>query len=64
MKAKLMFRNTWFNVLFTLLLFGTSFTILAQCPTISQPPSSINDASGLLFADLDVIASASSDVLL
>ncbi|MGC1205791.1 MAG: hypothetical protein WA839_13020, partial [Flavobacteriaceae bacterium] len=63
MKAKLMFRNTWFNVLFTLLLFGTSFTILAQCPTISQPPSSINDASGLLFADLDVIASASSDVI-
>ena len=63
MKTNLMSRNAWFNVLFMILLFGTSNIISAQCPTIMQPASSIDDASGLLFADLDVIASATSDVI-
>ncbi|GAA4894672.1 hypothetical protein GCM10023311_19210 [Flaviramulus aquimarinus] len=57
MKTKLTSRNTLFNVLFTLLLFGISFTAFAQCPTIpnSSPPAICN-ASGFTFNDLNTYA--------
>ncbi|MEL0455117.1 gliding motility-associated C-terminal domain-containing protein [Flavobacteriaceae bacterium SZ-1-7] len=53
MKTNLLFRKAFSNALFSLLLFGLSAKLSAQCPTItnSNPPP-ICDASGYTFANL------------
>ncbi|XCF06681.1 gliding motility-associated C-terminal domain-containing protein [Tamlana crocina] len=53
MKTDLLLRNAFKHALLFLLLFGTSITLFAQCPTItdSNPPP-ICDASGFTFNDL------------
>ena len=53
MKTALLLRKAFNHVLFFLLLFGSSKTLFAQCPTItnSNPPP-ICDASGFTFNDL------------
>lgn len=63
MKTIVSFNYVFKIGLYFSLLIWTSFMAFAQCPNITQPSSPIDIASGLVFSDLDVIASASSDVI-
>ena len=63
MKTKSLLGFTKNFVPFIMVFLWTTFLVNAQCPTITQPPTPVSDASGLTFLDLDAIASAGSDVI-
>ncbi|WP_204244181.1 hypothetical protein, partial [Wocania ichthyoenteri] len=63
MESKTLFRYAKSFVAFIMLFLWSVFSLHAQCPSITQPPTPISDASGLTFLDLDAIASAGSDVI-
>ncbi|WP_298341523.1 gliding motility-associated C-terminal domain-containing protein [uncultured Algibacter sp.] len=57
MRTKSTRKNATYYAFFYLLVFGLSFSSLAQCPTITDPtPPPICDASGFTFNDLNAFA--------
>ena len=57
MKTKLVSRIALSNALLILLLFGTSFVVFAQCPTITNAsPTICSDGGGFDFNDLNSYA--------
>ncbi|WP_203256413.1 gliding motility-associated C-terminal domain-containing protein [Hyunsoonleella ulvae] len=62
MKNKPTSKNIYLGIYFSLLFLLVSFSMTAQCPTISDPnPPPICDASGYTFSDLNTLATDNGD---